>query len=442
MAVISRGSKPSAGGGSDFVDGGVIEAAELNTDFDTVYTLVNGNLDDANIANDAITTVKILDGAVTNAKVSASAAIAATKIDDSSSNAAAAIATDDPGRSGSHNLAVSLEEEIQQLRYVIERISLGIDAQRVDASGTATSAWLDVPARGANLIYNGSFEAHQLGTANAPNGWTLIDTPGTVAQATGLQGDGKSINIVGDAATTQGIYQTLSGLKASTRYLVVCLAKAAVGSAHLVTTGADATSDYRDIDVSTSSATAVPLIGVIQTDATPTNVAIRLTTNGGATDDVTFDCVGVFECAVDLRAESGVVVVEATEAAGTAYAVGTTTWTPSPAAPAVTVPGNGYIVEVDAFMNVATTTTPVAGATFVMNLQEDVSGGGYSTVKSAITGVYAAGTTGLGGNLHVHRKLLGTPGATYTYRLQAVVTTANFQTTTGASTVTVTLRRA
>jgi hypothetical protein len=63
-----------------FLTGGTILASEVNADFDTLYTLVNGNIEAANIASGAVGENELAALAVTNAKVSASAAIAMSKL--------------------------------------------------------------------------------------------------------------------------------------------------------------------------------------------------------------------------------------------------------------------------------------------------------------------------------------------------------------------------
>lgn len=47
MGTVARGAK--LGGGTNFNDGQVIDPTEVNTDFNTLYTEINGGLDDANI---------------------------------------------------------------------------------------------------------------------------------------------------------------------------------------------------------------------------------------------------------------------------------------------------------------------------------------------------------------------------------------------------------
>lgn len=80
MGTISRGTK-SGTGTTDFGTGTTILAAEMNTDLNAVFNVVNGNLDDDNLANDAVTTAKITDLNVTTGKLAANA-VTTAKITD------------------------------------------------------------------------------------------------------------------------------------------------------------------------------------------------------------------------------------------------------------------------------------------------------------------------------------------------------------------------
>jgi hypothetical protein len=50
-------------------DGQILNAGDLNTELDTAYNEINGNLDSDNLANNAVNTAEITDNAVTKAKV-------------------------------------------------------------------------------------------------------------------------------------------------------------------------------------------------------------------------------------------------------------------------------------------------------------------------------------------------------------------------------------
>ncbi len=63
MGLISR--VPSA----PYQDGETLAGADLEGDFNTIYTEFNGSIGESNIEDDAISTAKIQDGAVTQAKL-------------------------------------------------------------------------------------------------------------------------------------------------------------------------------------------------------------------------------------------------------------------------------------------------------------------------------------------------------------------------------------
>jgi len=54
-----------------FMAGSVIRSAEINAEFDQILDSHNGNIDQNNLADDAVTTAKIADSAVTAAKIAA-----------------------------------------------------------------------------------------------------------------------------------------------------------------------------------------------------------------------------------------------------------------------------------------------------------------------------------------------------------------------------------
>lgn len=57
-----------------FQDGEVLTGPDLEADFATIYDEFNGNIDDANLADGAVTTSKLDDGAVTQDKMTSGAA--------------------------------------------------------------------------------------------------------------------------------------------------------------------------------------------------------------------------------------------------------------------------------------------------------------------------------------------------------------------------------
>lgn len=81
MGTITRGTKSV--GGTAFQAGSKAKAAEVNTDFDTVYSEFNGNIDNANVkASAGIDGSKLADGTVATAKL-ANDSVDNTKLKDS-----------------------------------------------------------------------------------------------------------------------------------------------------------------------------------------------------------------------------------------------------------------------------------------------------------------------------------------------------------------------
>jgi hypothetical protein len=78
MALISRAAKAGSGTG-DYAAGTTISSSEVNADINTAYNEINGNLNSANLATNAVTTAKITDSNVTEAKI-ANLAVTTDKI--------------------------------------------------------------------------------------------------------------------------------------------------------------------------------------------------------------------------------------------------------------------------------------------------------------------------------------------------------------------------
>lgn len=79
MALISRSTK-SASGTGDFSSGPIL-ASEMNADLNTITDAINGGLDEANLADNAVTAAKLQTSSVTSAKI-ADAAVTTPKITD------------------------------------------------------------------------------------------------------------------------------------------------------------------------------------------------------------------------------------------------------------------------------------------------------------------------------------------------------------------------
>ena len=395
MAIPVRGTKSSAGGGTAFVASTDILASEVNTDFDNIYNEMD-NIDDDNVA--------------------ASADIALTKLADTSGTDTAHATATTPGDSSSHTLPTTAEGEVQQLRYAVKRAVVGTNAKRLDGTTTTDDCfWGDRPARGPNLIRNGNFAIKTTAAGSAPDGWSLVGTPGTCTTTTTGVTEGHStmraIRIASAGAANEGISQTLAGLKASTRYQIGCRGKVNAGGdiLGLVTTGASGAT-FGNLSLQTSSTSYVTLSGVILTDATPTDIVVQLlAVADGDSVDVTH--VWVRECTEDPLPQSN-----------TPWAVSTiTTATPNHYADAVLTdagvivsivcPGPGYVIEVH---GTAATSASGSSVQAIFCLLEN----GVTFVDTHSFYLDSTGTRDKGTAKLFYVNTNPTPGTTYTYIIE------------------------
>ena len=461
MATIARGAK--TGGGTDFNTGQAMKSSEFNTDFNTIVTDYNGNITTANISASAaipyskltltgvVVDADMTTGTLLNRSVNASAAIALTKLDDISATDDAHDDTTTPGTSMTHVLPTTLSGELQQLRYAVERLGLGVAASRYDATGTREAPfWGDLPARGMQRIpgINGTV------TSGLPVGWTNVATA-TLAQeaadaADGLAGKGRAIKITAAGSANEGMSYTLSGLKESTVYFVAALMKATSGdTARLDVTGGDATSSFRNFTADTTATTWTWVYGLVATDATPTSIVVRALA-AADTDVVWVADVQYGECsevpqsprvAVIGSLQSDTVGTQAIDGGSDAgvtagYRIveaGTTDFDVT-----VYVPGDGYYIEVDSIATFGDTTTDTTAQDVIVKLYQSVSGGGLSAVCTVPA---SRETTGSGRvqyyTCHTsHFVASPTPGASYRYVIAATRDDHNVTAQKGSATTT------
>lgn len=412
MSTWSRSTKPN--GTSSYANSEILRSADLETDIANGVTAVNGNLDNANL--------------------SASAAIALTKLNDFSATDAEHTTTLNPGDSAAQILPTTGAGEIENLRYTTERLALGIAAVRVDGTGTVTAAWDDLPVRGPNLIKNPNFMGGAAATTTPPDGWTDLAT-GTptfsqvaLTGATLSEGKGVEARVVAGSAAVAGMTQTLSGLKASTQYLLVVRARRTTSAVHAKTTGADAASSFRNLDLSSTSTSYVTLKGVIKTDSTPTNIVVQLTTNGANADSVSFAFCGVWECGADFNQQgptpwnvaTSTTPVTISSAAFTSLGVTSTT----------RAPGDGMQIEV--VLSVPMIKLTNNGIVGVL-LSENVAGGGAAEVWYSEYDL--GGATKLNAE-YMFIRPAPVPGSSYVYTLSARGDAVNTATIPGATAVT------
>lgn len=147
------------------------------------------------------------------------------------------------------------------------------DANAGDKRWILTSVDSKVIARRLdNLCRNAAFASRSGGTSVKPDEWALEGSP-TIAYDTVDLGYGDhAVKPTATGAGNEGINQTLTHLKPSTKYQIFIRAKATAGdTARLLTTGADT-----NIDTETASTSYVSLTGEFVTDASATDVVIKL----------------------------------------------------------------------------------------------------------------------------------------------------------------------
>ena len=442
MSLDARSVK--TGGGTSLTDGQSAVAADVDTDMVTIFNRLNGQIGNDQIVTSAaigyaklnltglVVDADMTTGTLLNRSVNASAAIALTKLDDISATDDAHDDTTTPGDSSAHTLPTTASGELQQIRYAVERLGLGVAASRYDATGTREAPfWGDLPARGMQRIpgINGTV------TSGLPVGWTNVNTA-TLAQeaadaADGLAGKGRAIKITAAGSANEGISYTLSGLKESTRYFIAALVKATSGdTARLDCTGGDATSSFRNFTADVTATTWTWAYGVVQTDATPTDIVVRVLA-AADTDVVWVADVQYGECsAVPQSPRVAVIANRVAAIAGTAITGGITDAGLDTNYQfvddgtldldlTVYVPGDGYYIEVAADVNVEETSGSAAAKNvFTWRLYRSVAGAALAFVRERTISIDHDGTDSTANAVAdsmVYIVTNPTPGASYRF---------------------------
>jgi hypothetical protein len=144
-------------------------SSEVNANFDTLYTLVNGNIEAANIASGAVGEAELAASAVTNAKVSATAAIALSKL--AALTASRATETD---ASGVVTASAITSTELGYLSGVTSAIQTQINTHNSNTTNphsvTAAQAGALATDNGVKIYLGRVSSAGAI--SNAPSGWT------------------------------------------------------------------------------------------------------------------------------------------------------------------------------------------------------------------------------------------------------------------------------
>ena len=271
MGTVTRGTK--AAGGTAFVDDTTAEAAEVNTDFDTLYTLVNGNIDSDNISASA------------NIPNSALVEIDGTKVSDHSDNAATAATTSTMGDSSTlgANLPTDLEEEIEGLRFNSARAKgWNGTIQYMDGAGSMQDVeWVEEPMMGPNLLVNSGFEDDSLTSGDVPPGWTEVGTLAASGNENAPDVNGthaRDFRFLTDASG-EGLKQTVEGLKVSTKYVFGVTYYLTTGGVSFLTNGGlGSSNEYQDptyTDTTTGAGTKTVQV-IVKTDSSGTDIDFEI----------------------------------------------------------------------------------------------------------------------------------------------------------------------
>jgi hypothetical protein len=332
MSTINRSTK--ANGTINWADTNFLPASELNVDFDTIYNDYNGS--------------------ITNANLSAAAAIDPTKIDDYSGDVVTANTVADAGDSAVPVLANNMAAELIHLRYALKRLAGAVTIQYKNAANAMADAGPnEPPIRGFNLIHSGCFSIfNNTGTppAAAPVDWNFIGArqwaAGTTGTAPVAEGSAKTLRVVTATGAEEGAYQTLPALKASTKYLIGARVKAVTGTLVFRTLGGlGAGNNYQDFSISTTSASFVSLAGIVKTDASATGISVYFGSTGVGNTFEVFD-VFAYELSDDIRAVPNVSVQYNSLAAAATYGTGVWNWeTVTQLSHQAIVPAEGFMTE-------------------------------------------------------------------------------------------------
>ena len=280
MGVIQRNTKTSSGSRS-FAGGTVIDDNEVDADFDTVYTLVNGNIDEDNIDPAA---------QIPNSSL---VIIEPSYVNDHSDDDATMLTATSPGDSGTPSKPTTMEGEIERLRYRLQaNNSMAVGLKYIDTAGDIqTAGWPEPPRIGRNMLPNPGFELQSGGTGTfAPDGWTLVGggTPTlTIEGATvSLAGvDKRSLNILASGAG-EGISRVVSGLKPGLKYLVGMAYTLTTGEVNLTTTNAIATGEYKEFayqDTTVGGGYEIAQ-GIVRADTSGNDITVSITSSANLDD--------------------------------------------------------------------------------------------------------------------------------------------------------------
>ncbi len=387
MALVS---KPYS-----FTSGTTINDNEVDDNFDTLYTLVNGNLNEANLSG----SIQIPNSALV--------IVEPEYVDAHADDAAEYLTATTPGTTGGilggSARPNKLSDELERLRYRLLANNNLVSTYFTDTSGNAQSAgWVEPRILGPQLFTNNGFETKTSAVAgDAPDGWTLEGTPTSLVitdPALAVPEAGKekrALRVTYRATANEGFKQTLTGLKASTKYLIGCT-YAKVSGAPVIkieTTGGLATGDYKNSTSFTStSGTAVAHFQVIvQTATTGADMVVKfLDTTSAGTAVTDFYQVWAYEMKDSTNIGLPHVPMQTATSSTESDILGgaSADWTTVSALTlSQYIPFSGYRLVYECNLTYAAKTEGTMPETCDSGarIQMDVAGGGYNTVQGPFT---------------------------------------------------------
>ncbi len=419
MGLISKSAKQ--GGGTDVNDTETAVVDDVNLDMNVIFTEINGEIDDANI-----------DG---------SADITLTKLGDHASSNAVFLSTGtSPGDTASPTKPTDASLEFETLRYRIaanQSYTNGLFYTNTGGTVTATDGWLEPPIVGRNLLPNPGFEDGNHTTDTAPDGWTLINSPDVDIEAAAYPAAGadkRSLNIVATGTADEGILATVTGLKASTKYLIGMAYTLTTGEINLDTTGTLSSGDYQHLALNSATDSAGTTVayrqGIVKTDSTPTDVVVRILSTQ-ATDDFNLIYVWMYELSDDAPIEAPHIPMQTatyTTADDDQQNVGAGAWeTKTDLSLAQYVPHEGYrfFYEVTLCFTSDTPSSSAGHSYFAFRIQQNIDGGGATTVEGPLSWRVTSGgatTNQIGGVVNLKYIIENpTPGASYAFTVDSWV---------------------
>jgi len=297
MSTYTRTTKSN--GTTEWAQGETITHTEHNDEWNTFLNDYNGGITTANLSGSA---------GITNAQL---ADIEPTKVLDYSANITEISTNTSPGDTATPDLPTELRGELLRLRYR-SGAARGYQSNvfYMNSSAVATAAaWFEPHIVGPNLLPNPGFEVFTGTSTDAPDGWSLVGTPSSIAienpAYTGVGLEKRSLNIVTDA-DDEGISVDVAGLKAGTKYLIgmeytLTDNGTVAGSLKLSTTNGLASGNYQNLSlVSTTEAASTVVVyqGIVKSQSPAVTMTVSITgTKAGL--DVNLINVWMYELAED-----------------------------------------------------------------------------------------------------------------------------------------------